>query len=291
VAAVAPALAAQIKVHELTDVEIRKVMKDAAAEASRIVRSLEGNESVGSKVRSAQASLAASQVEAWGSVHSATKVGIGDAFDAATDLQVLADERLFKAAGMNSAFWRQSMLATSRQGLDSYISRKEFNYTLSQKVYRNTALSRGYVERAVNNGLLLGKSAREIAADVKKYIDPATPGGASYAAMRLGRTEVQNAFHTTSIKQFKDTPWVNVVKWFLSGSHPRPDACNEYAEAVTFAGGGAGEWRPDDVPAKPHPQCLCYIDGIADPLDKYVAEFKSGKFDDYIDNQMGCGRQ
>lgn len=285
-----PALAAQIKVQTLTDIEVRKVMRDAAAEADRIVRSMDGKGGVGSKVRSSQIALNKVQVEAWGSVHSATKIGIGDGFDEVSKLQALADEKLFRAAGIDSYAWRQSMLATSREGIANFTSRKEFNYTLSKKVYRNQSLSQGYVERTINNGLLLGKSAREIASDVKKYIDPSTPGGASYAAQRLARTEVQTAMHTQSVKQYIDTPWINVVQWHLSGSHERPDECNQYAEDVTFRGGQAGQWRPDDVPAKPHPNCLCFTEGVADDLDKYAKDFKAGKYDSYIDNQMGCTR-
>jgi len=182
------------------------------------------------------------------------------------------------------------MLAQARAGIDSFIARRENNYTLSQRVYRNRALSQGHVEKAINNGLLLGKSAREMAKDVKRFIDPSTPGGASYAAMRLGRTEIQNAFHFNAVKQYQESPWVERVLWTLSGSHPEPDECNEYAESVHFNGGRAGEFRPDDLPAKPHPQCLCYTDPVAIDLDEYAKRFHAGEYDDYIDKQMGCER-
>jgi hypothetical protein len=174
--------------------------------------------------------------------------------------------------------------------VQSLISRKENGITLSDKVYRNKALSQGYVDRAINNGLLLGKSAAEIAKDVIGYIDPNVRGGASYAAMRLGRSEVLNAYHTTAINRYKANPWVEKVKWNLSGSHPRPDECNEYADSVHIKNGKAGEFFPEDIPAKPHPNCLCYIEPVVMDLDTFAKNFKSGKFDDYVESTQGCGR-
>jgi hypothetical protein len=287
---VAEPLRRHIEVTQLTDTEVRKVMRDAAREADRIVRSLDGVSGPGARLRSAQISLAKVQVQAWAGVKDAVSVGIGDTFDSTAEYQALFDERLMKAAGIKPQYWNQSMLAQSRAGIDSFTARRENKYTLSERVYRNQTLAQGHVDRTINNGLLLGKSAAEIAADVKKYIDPATPGGASYAASRLARSEVQNAFHANSVKQFKESPWVESVMWNLSGSHPKPDLCNEYAEDVTFRGGKPGEYHPDDVPGKPHPQCLCYIEPVAMDLDKYAKNFKAGKYDSYIDKQMGCSR-
>jgi hypothetical protein len=103
--------------------------------------------------------------------------------------------------------------------------------------------------------------------------------------MRLGRTEVNNAFHASSVKQYRETPWVEKCKWHLSGSHPKPDLCNEYAE-----NNGNGVWAVDDVPAKPHPNCLCYVTPINTDLNKFVKNFKAGQYDSYIDEKMGCYR-
>lgn len=279
---VAEALAAQIKVHQLTDQEIRTLYRNVSQEAKRMIEQHRGT------TRALQTALAAQQVELWAATHSAVKIGVGDSFDATAMLQAAFDEGIFKRAGVDAVAWRNSMLASSRAGIDAFLARKEFNYTLSQRVYRNRALSQGQVQRTVDTGLALGKSAKEIAQDVKRFIDPATPGGASYAAMRLGRTEVQNAFHTSSVKRYQATPWVSFVKWTLSGSHDHPDLCNEYAESVHVRGKGAGVFRDEDVPAKPHPQCLCYIDPIADDMDTFAKNFNSGKYDNYIDEQMGC---
>jgi hypothetical protein len=259
-------------------------------EAQRIMNGLEDGKGIGAKARRSQVAMAKVNAEMWGNVHDATKVGIGDAVWNAKEMQSLFDESLFKAAGVDSKFWRASMIAQAQEGVNSLIARKENGLTLSDKVYRNQALSKGYVDRAINNGLLLGKSAKEIADDVVKFINPNVPGGASYSAMRLGRTEVNNAFHASSLKGYKDTPWINTVQWHMSSSHARPDECNEYAESTHFKGGGPGVFKTGDVPSKPHPQCLCYIEGLSDDLDKFAKNFKSGKYDNYINQKMGCAR-
>lgn len=281
--AVPEGLHRQILPIQFTDAEIKRLLQNATADAASIMSSA-------SSLRSAQIQLAKMNVELWANVESAVKVGIGDAVWNAKEMGALFDEKLFEAAGMSSTYWRASMMETAKQGVDSLISRKQNGITLSSKVYKGEALSKGLVSDAINNGLLLGKSAREIAKDVTKFINPDVPGGVSYAAMRLGRSEVQNAFHTTNLNDYKEKPWIEKVRWFLSGSHSRPDQCNEYASAQNFASGPAGIYWPDDVPGKPHPNCLCYIEPVMMDLDKYVKQFKQGKFDSYIEDQMGCYR-
>jgi hypothetical protein len=128
--------------------------------------------------------------------------------------------------------------------------------TLSTRVYTNAALASGRIETIVRAGVIRGFSAREIAQDVKKYIHPGTPGGASYAAMRLGRTELNNAFHEQA-KVEAIRPWVTGAKWNRSKSHPKRDRCDEYAEHDE--GLGVGVWDKNRIPNKPHPQCLCFI--------------------------------
>lgn len=276
---------------QLTDREIRKVMRDAAAEADRIIRSLEGKQGIGSKVRSAQAQVAKLQVEMWDDVERNIRSGAGRSFISAADLQVLADKSLIAAAGVPREVWKRSMIAQAEQGIDAYLARRQNGYTLSKRVYRNTAMSRDYVERAINNGLLLGKGPYEIARNVKRFINPDVPGGASYAAMRLGRTEVANAFHTRTVNGYRESPWTHSVKWNLSGSHPTADVCNDYAEDTHYRGGSAGEFKSDEVPSKPHPQCLCYVTPVQVDLDTFVSEFKSGQYNDYIDGIISKGER
>lgn len=278
-------LARQIEVVSLTDSEMRNIANNAAREAQAITTRLGP-----ANVRSIQANLAALNTQMWAGFGDAARVGIGDAVYSAAEYQALFDQQLMSAAGLSNAHWRSSMLATAQQGAENLISRAENGIALSDRVWKNDQLSRKALNDTINTGLALNKGPREIAADVAKYLRPDVPGGASSAALRLGRSEVLNAYHATSVRKYQETPWVDRVKWNLSGSHPRPDECNEYAEQVTFRGGGNGVWKPEEVPGKPHPNCLCYITPVVMDLDEYAKNFKAGKYDDYIDRQMGCAR-
>jgi hypothetical protein len=272
----------------ITDAEVRKVTMDAAKEADRMIRS--HGDRLGDRVRTAQLQAAKINLQMWRDVDISTRSGIGNGFDAATGWQALFDEGMFSRAGMSVEGWRESMMATSREGIESYMSRKYEGRRLSERVYRNSVLSRGHIDRLINNGLLLGKSAAEIARDVRGFISPYTPGGAGYAAKRLARTEVVNAYHTTSIRHYQDTPWVDEARWNLSGSHPTSDVCNEYAEDSHTEGGEPGVFLASEVPGKPHPNCLCYVTPEDIGLDEFARRFKSGQFNAYIDGTVRQSR-
>lgn len=268
---------ALINTTRLTDAEVRQVLRDAANEAERLISKLpEGS------TRRAQIGMATVLADMWGGIGDATRVGIGDAVDAAADLSARFDLALMQSVGLSGTHWHYSVTATARAGIDSLISRQSRTMSLAQSVYRNKVLSNGQVDRVLNSGLLLGKSQREIAADVKKFISPTVPGGASYAAMRLARTEVSNAYHETAKRRYQASPWVEQVNWRLSGSHPRPDVCNDYAES--------NPWKVDDVPDIPHPHCLCTIEPKAVSMKKFKQDFNSGRYDSYIDDTLGCER-
>lgn len=133
---------------------------------------------------------------------------------------------------------------------------------LSKQVYKTQALVSGQVDRLVTTALARGLSARELAGELKMFIDPNVKGGASYAALRLGRSEINNAFHATQVQTAIENEFVIAVKWNRSSSHPEEDECDDYADGIHFPAGGPGEWMPGEVPRKPHPQCLCYMTSV-----------------------------
>lgn len=127
---------------------------------------------------------------------------------------------------------------------------------LSERVYRNRALASGAVERQIRASIIQGENARQLAKRVEQYISAKTPGGVAYAAMRLARTELNNAFHEQQKRQ-GDAPWVKSLKWNTSRSHPKKDACDDLATQNKH-GMGKGCYPVGSVPDKPHPQCLCF---------------------------------
>lgn len=147
---------------------------------------------------------------------------------------------------------------------------------LSARVYKLDALHEEKVEDIIRAGLIAGLSARELAKDAYQYVSPTTKGGASYAAMRLARTEINNAFHERQIEG-ATRPGVTGVKWNLSGSHKVPDECNVYAAHEPYA--------PDKVPEKPHPQCFCFLTYETMSPKDFQDGLAAGDFDDEIDRR------
>jgi hypothetical protein len=160
-------------------------------------------------------------------------------------LQNPRDYKAFEAA----------QIAQARRNVDAMMRRVtgESYIPLAQSVYRSRDLSRGYVDRIINVNLARGASARDLAKQVQDSIKPTVPGGVSYAAMRLARTEINNAFHTQAMSDIEDNPFVGQAVWHLSGVHkPDPgDPCEKYAAIGTF--------DKDKIPFKPHPHCRCFI--------------------------------
>lgn len=273
---------------QISDSEMRVLLRDSAREAEAIVKRY--GDGIGSHVRSAQLDIAHSQAEMWKKVGYQTQIAIGDGADAASDSVARLTEVWATSLGVETTNMRYSILAQGRAGIDNLLARGAAGIPLSQQVYRTSVASGQQLDRTLNALILNGASAREIATRVKGFIDPATAGGASYAAMRLGRTELNNAFHTVSKTHYQDNPFIDGVKWSLSSSHPKADQCDEYAHGVHFRGGEPGVFKPDDLPSKPHPQCFCFMEPTMIDDDEFVKQFKNGKYDRYIDKQLGCSR-
>lgn len=171
-----------------------------------------------------------------------------------------------------------SVLATSRAGIKNLYARTPRE--LSTRLYDNALLTSGKIEDIIRAGIGSGLSARELAKDVRKFVSPMVPGGASYVSMRLARTEINNAFHNQQIASM-DAPGVLGAKWNLSGSHPRPDECNRLAQTDQYRM-GVGVFPAGKVPGKPHPQCLCYLTMVTMEPDDFASAIRSGKFDDQL---------
>lgn len=186
---------------------------------------------------------------------------------------------------MDQDYILRSAAASAQQSVEVALERiSGSSYVpLSESVYKNADLSAGRVDDVINNALARGASAVELARDVRSYIDPNVRGGVSYAAMRLGRTELNNAFHASQVRQARETPWITGLQWHLSGSHPRPDECNEYAQNVQYPGSAPGVWMPGDVPAKPHPNCLCFTTPVSMKEDEFIDRYLKGDFDKFLE--------
>lgn len=264
------------------DVKLKRILEDGARAAQKLVRTLP-NETFSQGVRTAMyrqryAVINEVVVSLWGNAANITKAGIAaSAKLGAESVTTLADALISSRSGVLIDGFREAAL----RSVTNVQARLINQIDLSPRVYKNQALAMGHVDQRINNGILLGKSAKEIANDVRSLISARAPGGVSYSAMRLGRTELNNAFHTTQTRSYAEQPWITGVKWVTSGSHPRPDVCDEYATQDGFDL-GPGVFDRRNVPGKPHPQCLCHIVAITVSREDFIDSLVAGDYSYYL---------
>lgn len=280
-----------LRIVHRTDAEIKRLLGKAAEAAASDVERLAPKAPIRrGQLTSAFKAVRRTMQILFTDVGDTVKVGRLDAAEAAMQSAYDWEDPYYKAAGLSAAersALRASTTAMSDRNVELMLRR--FNteqIPLSRQVYRTRQLASGWVDKVINLGLGRGLTAREIAQEVKGSIRPDVRGGVSYAAMRLGRTEVNNAFHTASILSTVDKPWIEGMQWHLSGSHAVPDICNRLAEDDRHDL-GSGVFPRGLVPAKPHPQCLCYVAAALQDEDDFVAAFASGQYDNYFDEKLG----
>lgn len=252
-------LAKYLLVEDKATSAIRGILFDASQDAFKQISALEGKDGIGAATRISQLGsfmrivrdIDASVFKDIGPV---LRDGQQDSAEAAVDAfeehERSVAKRLFPAVRDRDDWYasqRNSAALGVNHAIQQYLGASE---PLSRRVYKSRSLSNGYIERVVRSQLAVGASARDIAKRVREHINPSTPGGVSYAAMRLGRTELNNAFHATTISLMADRPWIDNAVWNLSKRHDFETGCKceEYAKLRTFPVGR--------VPRKPHPQCF-----------------------------------
>lgn len=261
-------------------------LSDARREATRRLTKLADRDGVGATVRRAQLGsirreLLLVQQALWLALGQRVRQAGQDVADAAAEAVDTLDRALYGSVGqrMPEALARAHQ-AYAREVVNTYWSRLQNGISLSDQVYKSKALSQKWVDRAVNRVILHGGSWRDIARAVTPMIDPNVKGGVSYAARRLGRTELNNAFHTSQIRTANQNPWVTGAKWNLSRSHPKADVCDQYATEVHYRGGEPGVYPKADIPRKPHPQCYCYVTQTTVSEEEFLDRLMKGDFDD-----------
>jgi hypothetical protein len=171
---------------------------------------------------------------------------------------------------------REILFDPNEKGLQSFIKRKERGLNLSDRVWKHVEPFKVELEAGLGLGISEGKGAREMAKDMKKYLnDPDrlfrrvrdaegklqlskaakeyNPGQGVYRssfknALRLTRTENNIAYRTADHERWQNLPFVTGIEVKLSAAHPKFDICDplaaEYPKDFKFTG-----W---------HPQCICY---------------------------------
>lgn len=272
-----------LKVQRDFDAKLARILSKASVVADREIRNLVGKENVGARIQRdrlllIRKNLLIQQAELWREIGDITRAGISDAAAAAIETNFTYQQALLRQAMAETAV--ESLLASvqaSARRTVAVVSARLMGLSerpLSSRVYTARAWSDKRLVNTINEALANGKTARELANAVKGMIAPDVPGGVSYAAMRLGRTELNNAFHATAVQDAVNNPIITGMEWHLSGSHKRPDECNDLAGRV---------FTPAEVPGKPHPQCFCYVTPEVPDRDTFMRKFFAGDYDSYLD--------
>lgn len=273
----------------ITGRQVSRILKEASVEAERLIAAnVSKLGTISGRVRQAQlraavAGLGPISTEMWNELGRVVQIGMFEVGQLAAD-QALDRDLLLGMPGNGILQYADAVHFEARHSVESLVSRRTNGFKLADRIYANGELSTKQAGRIVERALVLQQSAKQIARQVRHLYDPAVPGGVSYAAMRLGRTEIANAHHETSIRLSKDRPWVQGFKWNLSGSHPRPDVCNEYAED-DHDDLGPGVFSKGNVPSKPHPQCLCYVSHVQESTEEFLDKLANGKYDPWLENK------
>ena len=176
---------------------------------------------------------------------------LGDAFPPP------AVSRLF--AGINERATLAMLARTRRDGLK-----------ISDRVWRTSEVARNSVRMIIEDAVARGQDARATARQVQQYLQPGIwkahkadvrkrlgiSKDVSYQAMRLARTEMNNAFHEGMIAANQHSPGYRGIYWRLSGVPGRvPDVCDDMAADMSY--GEPGFYPKGFEPVRPHPSCRC----------------------------------
>lgn len=272
----------------ITQGELAGILNRAAQQAQSLVgqnllRAGVTGQVTAAQMQAATQGLGALSSSLWGKVGAQTRAGIHNAANLAVEQQLDRDYLIgmpFKAIQDYS----EALFFNAFQSAEDIISRRMHGFTLADRIYRNGKATVMQVGKIIEQGLALQQSARQIAAQVRGHFDPNVRGGTSYAAMRLARTEINNAHHDTTVRLTKPAPWVLGYRWNLSSSHPRPDPCDAYA-GDDHSNMGPGVFAKGDVPPKPHPQCLCYLSMVQPDRKQFTNSLANGEYDNYLKRQ------
>lgn len=228
------------------------------------------------QLEAARAAIKAHMNQDWSDIAQAISAGQRDGAAAASRV-VSRYENVLLQTGMSAADMREyanGLADASASRVNNVLARLEGSSykPLSAQVYQTKALTNGWIDNTINIGLTRGWTAAQMATNVRKFISPNTPGGASYAAKRLARTEINNAFHATTIDRYQKSGLVDEVDWNLSSSHPEGDVCDDLKDNSPY--------NVNMVPEKPHPQCFCFITPALPSRRDFLDNLLAGKYDD-----------
>jgi hypothetical protein len=176
--------------------------------------------------------------------------------DGELDAGLTRNYTLSDGAELSVAYGRTAGTAVERLATRYYAD----GLRLADRLYAMSDGTRTVVENMLLEGVAEGRTVRQVARRLEPALTEAGASNPRYQAMRIARTEVNNAYREATILAAKDPdtgalkPHLLGVRYALSGSHPTPDICDIWA--THDSGHGPGVYAPDEVPID-HPNGLC----------------------------------
>lgn len=291
-----------MRVIQAADRDVIRILDQARRDIDRMLKEIVRRPGIGNEIRRHQLllvkrNLQREQAQIWTRLGDVTRARRLEAAARVLDVNLQADEHLLVDIGkvVHGQEIAQAIARAERDNAERAIDRMlarvngDSYVPLADRVYNSQVNIGGQLDRMINSALVRGLSAKEFATEAQGFINPNTPGGLRYAAMRLARTEINNAAHAVAIDSVADKPWVEGMKWHLSGSHPKPDKCDLLARGGTD---GDGIYPKTSVPAKPHPMCFCYVTPALPSDDDFLSSLLGGKYNDYLEKYSpGIGQR
>lgn len=187
-----------------------------------------------------------------------------------------------------------TMLHRNSNVIESYLKYGR-GRSFSKRVWANTRQVDGHIKRFLKEGLSEGRSAVELAKDVKQYLkepdrrfrrirdkngrlilsSPAKSYKAgrgvyrsSYKnALRLTRNEINIGYRMADVERRKQIPFIVGITVKLSPAHPRPDICDDLV----------GDYPSSYVHVGFHPNCLCYTVSKLLPKSEFKKYLQTGE--------------
>lgn len=166
--------------------------------------------------------------------------------------------------------------------LEAYWARTKNGLLLSDKIWSKNIKYRDTMTKILQAAVAEGQDCVKVARMLDQYVlkgkktlvdnypnmikrmGNRIPNDVSYEALRLARTEMTSAYGEGVLLAAKVNPGTIGIKYILSGSHPKPDICDNITGSDNY-GLGIGVYPIDNAPIYPfHPHCLCIVLNVID---------------------------
>ena len=163
---------------------------------------------------------------------------------------------------------------TNSDALKAFQRRTEYGMNLSSKVWNQSDNYVQELEYAISSAIEKGMSAVTLSKRISQYLNDFPSLKADYTerygsavdcadceyrSIRLARSEINMAYRTAEQTRWKQFDFILGYEVKLSGSHPKPDICDDLA----------GKYPKDFKFTGWHPNCLCYCVPIIMSEDDY----------------------